>query len=60
MKGKSTGAGLNQMVLTLCFIVLGASLDGAGVVGFWGMFAIMMVPNAGFLLLRILRRTPAS
>lgn len=48
-----------RFVLTMVFIALGASLHGAGKVGFWGMFAIMMLPNIVFVLLR-LRKSPAS
>jgi lipopolysaccharide export LptBFGC system permease protein LptF len=45
--------------LTIVFIVLGASLHSAGKVGFWGMFAVMMLPNIAFALLRF-RKSPAS
>lgn len=42
-----------RFVLLLVFIALGAALHEAGKVGFWGMLAIMMVPNVIFALLRI-------
>ncbi|QBF26850.1 hypothetical protein EXN22_14535 [Pseudomonas tructae] len=49
-----------QFVLTMAFIALGASLHGAGKVGFWGMFAIMMLPNVVFAVLRVVRRRAAA
>ena len=45
-----------QFMLTLAFIALGGYLHGEGQVGFWGMFAIMMVPNIAFGVLRRVRR----
>ncbi|MFP3517165.1 hypothetical protein SB766_13310 [Pseudomonas sp. SIMBA_077] len=44
-------------VLIAASITLGASLNARGLVGFWGMFAIMMAPNA---LLFWFRRRPVS
>lgn len=41
-----------RFVALLAFIALGAALHNAGKVGFWGMLAIMMVPNVFFALLR--------
>ncbi|MFJ1339913.1 hypothetical protein ACIKP7_17455 [Pseudomonas caricapapayae] len=45
-----------QFMLTLAFIALGGYLHGEGLVGFWGMFAIMMLPNIAFGVLRRVRR----
>lgn len=45
-----------QFLLTMAFIALGASLHGSGKVGFWGMLAIMMLPNFAFVVLRLVRR----
>jgi len=45
-----------QFLLTVVFIALGGYLHGAGKVGFWGMFAIMMLPNIVFGVLRRVRR----
>ena len=58
MRGLEKFASL-RFVLTIAFIALGASLHGAGKVGFWGMFAIMMLPNIAFALLRF-RKSPAN
>lgn|GEM_PF-3658278 len=41
-----------RFVLLLVFIALGAALHEAGKVGFWGMLAIMMLPNVFFAVLR--------
>lgn len=42
MKGKTMGW---FGVLVLFFIAVGASLNGLGLVGFWEMFIIMMLPH---------------
>lgn len=47
-----------RFVFVMLFIALGAALHGAGKVEFWGMFAIMMLPNIVFALLRL--RRPAA
>ncbi|MHA6195928.1 hypothetical protein ACX3YG_16330 [Pseudomonas wadenswilerensis] len=41
-----------RFVVLMAFIALGAALHGAGKVGFWGMFIVMMLPNIVFWLLR--------
>lgn len=48
-----------RFLLVIVFIVVGAALHSAGKVGFWGMFAVMMLPNLFFALLR-LRKSPAG
>lgn len=48
-----------RFVALLAFIALGAALHNAGKVGFWGMLAIMMVPNVFFALLRA-RKLPRA
>ena len=42
-----------RFLLVLVFIALGASLHGAGKVGFWGMLLIMMLPNIAFAVLGV-------
>jgi hypothetical protein len=49
-----------QFLLTLAFIALGGYLHGQGKVEFWGMFAIMMLPNIAFGVLRRVRRRKAA
>lgn len=49
-----------QFLLTLAFIALGGYLHGEGKVNFWGMFAIMMLPNIAFGVLRRVRRRTAA
>lgn len=51
MRGLEKFVSLRFVVLML-FIALGAALHGAGKVGFWGMLAIMMLPNVFFAVLR--------
>ena len=58
MRGLEKFASL-RFVLVLAFIALGASLHGAGKVGFWGMLFIMMLPNIAFALLRM-KKAPSA
>lgn len=37
-----------RMVGLFIVIAIGGALHGAGLVGFWGMFAVMMAPHAVF------------
>ena len=39
-----------RLVVAFVFIGMGGGLSGAGLLGFWGMFAVMMSPQAVFLL----------
>ncbi|UVL58451.1 hypothetical protein [Pseudomonas sp. B21-035] len=49
-----------QFLLTVAFIALGGYLHGAGKVGFWGMFTIMMLPNIAFAVHRRVQRRKSA
>lgn len=42
----------SQLLLSMSSIALGAALHGGGIVGFWGMITIMMIPNIAFAIMR--------
>ena len=49
-----------RFLLTVVFIVVGATLHRAGHVGFWGMLIIMMLPNIVFTIIRIRNQRKAK
>ncbi|MCL8331630.1 hypothetical protein EGJ22_21125 [Pseudomonas sp. p99-361] len=52
MKGQRKVGGL-QVLLSMLGIALGAALHGWGIVGFWGMITIMMIPNVVFMVMQV-------
>ena len=43
----------SQAVLSMLGIALGAALHGWGIVEFWGMITIMMIPNVVFMVMQV-------
>jgi len=43
----------SQVLLSMLGIALGAALHGWGIVGFWGMITIMMIPNVVFMVMQV-------
>lgn len=43
----------SQVVLSMLGIALGAALHGWGVVEFWGMITITMIPNVVFMVMQV-------
>ena len=43
----------SKVVLSMLGIALGAALQGWGIVEFWGMITIMMIPNVVFMVMQV-------
>lgn len=43
----------SKVVLSMLGIALGAALQGWGIVEFWGMITIMMIPNVVFMAMQV-------